>query len=206
MFALCYLKSLSSRIRISTNHLSESIRENSGTVICIVCMVRGGSEGYGTVREGTGNCLPCWRILRNPASHSLWLEIRLVRISIQIILIRYVLIRLVRNVARMIRNRFVSSVSPSMKLAKSSTSSSLQQSAVVAQLFSFIQPFLPFFFPICNRLLACSSLFFFVIKFRGCCSTQKCSPMPATASLLKCRPFFIVIEICCIQEKYVRNG
>ena len=146
MFALCYLKSLSSRIRISTNHLSESIRENSGTVICIVCMVRGGSEGYGTVREGTGNCLPCWRILRNPASHSLWLEIRLVRISIQIILIRYVLIRLVRNVARMIRNRFVSSVSPSMKLAKSSTSSSLQQSAIVAQLFSFIQPFLPFFF------------------------------------------------------------
>ena len=51
------LKRLSGRRKISTKRLLKSIRENSVNSIRTVCMVRGGSEGYGIVREGSGHFL-----------------------------------------------------------------------------------------------------------------------------------------------------
>ena len=59
-----------------------------------LCMVRGGSEGYGTVREGSGHFLTCKKNNSNPPNHSIRLEIRTGRISIRIVRMAYVLMRI----------------------------------------------------------------------------------------------------------------
>ena len=64
-------------------------------LIRTVCIERGNSEGYGTVREGSGGFgtlffLTCQTILPNRPNHFIRLEIRTVRILIRM---TYVLMR-----------------------------------------------------------------------------------------------------------------
>ena len=49
---------LSSKSRVSTNRPPESIRGN------LIRIVRGNSEGYGTVRDGSGHFLTCVVVTR----------------------------------------------------------------------------------------------------------------------------------------------
>ena len=71
------IKPMSSRRQISTNRFPESIRGSSVNLIRTVCMVRGGSDGYRTVREGSGHFPACSKIWLSPPHHSIRLEIRI---------------------------------------------------------------------------------------------------------------------------------